>query len=248
MIDEKIIVNTIEWIADNIYMVAFYVLILLTLQWLFVVVWIWIDAKRRYTKLWMIIFMTMIGMVPLIGLFLYLILRNKYSLDERYYIDLEKKALFSESLSVMECYKCKHINENENSFCTYCGAQLRKDCPKCKNSVTYFSLFCSQCGNSFRKDLNNGLIEDVKNVTTENKQPDSKIHENTSQPDKATIKVKKVKNTSKNNTSRFKLKALAGNIKTISNRFFNNLNNKLSNLFSASKKKEPQSSESSDKK
>ena len=237
MIDEKTIVKTIEWIADNIYLIAFYVLILLTLQWLFIVAWIWIDAKRRYSKSLMIVLMTMIGMVPLIGLFLYLILRNKYSLDEKYYIDLEKKALYSESLTVMECYKCKHINENENSFCTHCGTQLRKDCPNCKNSVAYFSVFCSQCGYSFKKESEVVSKQDNKNLGVENKASDKKVQENVILQNDTVINVRKVENTSKDNTSNIKIREVLAKVKNSFNRLFNNINDKLNRFFSRSMEK-----------
>jgi len=136
-------------------------------------------------------------MVPLIGLFLYLVLRNKYSLDEKYYIDLEKKALFSESLSVMECYNCKKINESENIFCRYCGSKLRKQCPKCGTYSPYYNSFCSQCGYSFVPEDQSEVKKNENKITVETEK---------SIPSVANNDVKKVKNTSKLERKRILIK------------------------------------------
>lgn len=232
MIDEKIIVNTIEWIAENIYVVAFYVFALLVLQWVFVTIWIRIDAGRRYKELWGVALMTMIGMVPLIGLFLYLILRNKYSIDEKYYIELEKKALFSESLSVAECYNCKKINENENIFCSYCGVKLKKQCPKCGTYSSYYNSYCAQCGYLFVSE-NTAQRIDGKNDKNKN----TAQGKNISNPGK--VEVKKVKNKSIGSAKEFdlgnRLKGVTVGIKNLFDKleiFFKNEFGKFKNSFS----------------
>jgi hypothetical protein len=80
------------------------------------------------------------------GLFLYLILRPKETMAERYDRQLEAEALMQELQEQPACPSCRRRVEAEFLACPYCRAALRDPCPQCSRALAFGWVLCPYCG------------------------------------------------------------------------------------------------------
>jgi hypothetical protein len=115
--------------------VSFFSLILLVF-WIAVIVWVYRDAERRNMNgiLWALL--VLIG--NLIGLLIYLILRNDNSLAP----PLGART----QTATKPCPSCGKPVDINAVYCSQCGAKLEKTCPECHKPVDSTWKLCPHCG------------------------------------------------------------------------------------------------------
>jgi RNA polymerase subunit RPABC4/transcription elongation factor Spt4 len=80
------------------------------------------------------------------GLLLYLILRPKTTLTERYEHRLEAEALLHEIREQPACPQCRRRIETDFLACPYCRAALRVACEECGKALAFGWVTCPYCG------------------------------------------------------------------------------------------------------
>jgi hypothetical protein len=80
------------------------------------------------------------------GLILYLILRPKETLAERYDRQLEAEALLHEIQEQATCPSCRRKIDAEFIACPYCRTTLRIGCESCGRPLSFGWVVCPYCG------------------------------------------------------------------------------------------------------
>jgi hypothetical protein len=80
------------------------------------------------------------------GLFLYLILRPKETIAERYDRQLEAEALLHEIQEQATCPSCRRKVEESFIACPYCRTALRTACESCTRPLAFGWVVCPYCG------------------------------------------------------------------------------------------------------
>ena len=113
-------------------------ILLLTLVWIFVVVWVYRDAERRGMSgvLWALL--VLVG--NFIGLLIYLIVRN----DE---LPGQLAIAVTES-----CSSCGKTVPQKFAFCPHCGNRMKAVCPSCDEPVSSGWKVCPYCGNKLAEN------------------------------------------------------------------------------------------------
>ena len=107
-------------------------LLLLSVVWLFVVVWVYRDAERRGMSgvLWALL--VLVG--NFVGLLIYLIVRND-----------ELSRQFAAGLTD-PCPVCGKVVAQKFAFCPHCGVRMKAVCPSCDEPVSSGWKVCPYCG------------------------------------------------------------------------------------------------------
>ncbi len=183
---EKFILTLVEGIANANYNILGTVVAAIgVIFWLVVTSWIWVDSDERTTSNWMRLFYVFIGLVPVVGWIIYLIVRPSETIDEIYWGDLERRYLKYEAKDLGDCPKCGSQLYPGFIFCSNCGERVKRKCPKCGVYVDLDNKYCPNCGNQMKK---NSTKE--KEITPENMQ---KEIEETKEEAHETVKSKKSK-------------------------------------------------------
>ena len=120
----------------------------LAVMWLAALYWVYRDAMARSRD--PIAHYLAVGSVLLFnlpGLLLYLILRPKTTLTERYEQQLEAEALLHEIRDQPSCPQCRRRIGEEFLTCPYCRASLRAACESCGRALAFGWVVCPYCGN-----------------------------------------------------------------------------------------------------
>jgi hypothetical protein len=119
----------------------------LLVMWVAALYWTYRDAvaRSRDPMLHGIALATVI-VFNLPGLLLYLILRPKTTLTERYEHQLEAEALLHEIQEQPSCPQCRRKIEPEFLACPFCRASLRTACEQCAKALAFGWVVCPYCG------------------------------------------------------------------------------------------------------
>ncbi len=112
--------------------------------WLASVIWTVRDITDRTGNLVIQTFSVLLVVVftPILGLPLYLLIRPRTTLAERYY----EEAGLAESEYVSACPNCDAEVGEEFRFCPSCGHELLEECPDCGAPKDKDWKFCASCG------------------------------------------------------------------------------------------------------
>ncbi|MCB9790635.1 zinc ribbon domain-containing protein [Candidatus Nomurabacteria bacterium] len=119
----------------------------LLLIWIFVVVWVWNDAKSR-TESFFFRFICALLVLPLNlpGLIIYFIIRPQETLEQSYWTDLEKRYLLYETADLGSCEQCGFDLGPGFNICPNCKFQIKTKCTGCEVMIDKGWLFCPFCG------------------------------------------------------------------------------------------------------
>ncbi len=126
-----------SWLVSN---VANFLLILTIAFRVWVVLWIAKDVSLRTNSFAYQLFSILIGLIPIVGYFVYLLIRPPFFLkDDGYWRE-------SLELQSIVCKQCDGLNLREWDKCGWCGATLKVQCKECKNLVWNDLEYCTWCG------------------------------------------------------------------------------------------------------
>lgn len=115
--------------------------------WISLVVWTFRDIRSRTHDLFFQLLSVLLVLVfNILGLFLYLILRPKETLAERYERALAEEALLQDIEERLVCPSCGVRVEEDYLLCPACHTQLKQHCEVCErlNELTW--NVCPYCG------------------------------------------------------------------------------------------------------
>lgn len=145
---EEFILNIVDGIANTNYnMLGTIVGVISIIFWLVVTSWIWVDSDERTTSKWMRLFYVLIGLIPVVGWIIYLIVRPSETIDEIYWGDLERRYLKYEAKDLGDCPRCGTQLYPGFIFCPNCKKRLKRKCSKCEVYVELEYKYCPHCGN-----------------------------------------------------------------------------------------------------
>lgn len=115
--------------------------------WFALAVWTYRDITRRSENIAMQVLATLVvvlGFLP--GIVIYLLLRPRESIEERYQRAVEEEYLAQELGSIPVCPNCERSIRDEFIFCPECGTVLRRTCVSCGRLVDADWNLCAYCG------------------------------------------------------------------------------------------------------
>jgi predicted RNA-binding Zn-ribbon protein involved in translation (DUF1610 family) len=151
---EQLVLNVVNGIAEaNYSMLGTVVAVVSIVFWLVVTSWIWVDSDERTTSKWMRLFYVIIGIIPVIGWIIYLIVRPTETIDEIYWGDLERRYLKYEAKDLGDCERCGTQLYPGFVFCPNCGKRIKRKCSNCEVYVDLEYKYCPNCGNKMQKKM-----------------------------------------------------------------------------------------------
>jgi hypothetical protein len=93
------------------------------------------------------LFYVLIGVIPVLGWVIYLIVRPSETIDEIYWADLERRYLKYEAKDLGDCPRCGTQLNPGFIFCPNCKKRLKRKCSDCGVYVDLEYKYCTNCGN-----------------------------------------------------------------------------------------------------
>jgi len=139
----------------------------LLLFWIVVIGWVWSDALERYrSKGAALMIVILLITINIFGLVIYFIIRPRYTLDEEYWENLEKRFLKYEAQGLGDCPHCGEEVQPSFIFCRNCGRRLRVKCKECEMYLEPDWKVCPFCGTNQRKKKETIKTSPVNNIDT----------------------------------------------------------------------------------
>ncbi len=110
-------------------------------------IWAFRDIRSRTRDPFAQVLATvLVGVVPVAGILVYLMLRPKETLSEAYVRALEEEALLSSIENQEFCPTCGRRVDADMQWCPSCHAKLRNACGNCGRAVHLSWDLCPYCG------------------------------------------------------------------------------------------------------
>ncbi|CAN5677853.1 hypothetical protein BH23CHL2_BH23CHL2_02640 [soil metagenome] len=119
--------------------------------WFALAVWTFRDIERRSSSIVVQVLATLVvvlGFIP--GIVIYLLLRPRETVEQRYQREIEDTYLAQEVSSAPICPGCMRPVRDEFIFCPDCGVSLRGTCQSCGRLVDADWNICAYCGHDQR--------------------------------------------------------------------------------------------------
>ncbi len=115
--------------------------------WLALIVYTYLDAKRRLSDPFLVACATIASFFPYVGTAVYAIVRPPEFLEDARERELEIKAaeLRVRQLTESSCPKCEHPVEKNFLRCPNCRHRLKDPCPSCSRPVAPSWKVCPYC-------------------------------------------------------------------------------------------------------
>jgi double zinc ribbon protein len=132
---------------DGLNLVANLFVMALVVVWFALIVWTYLDARRRIEDPVLVACATGASLFPYIGTFVYSILRPPEFLDDAHERELEIKAaeLRVRQLSELSCPNCRYPVEKSYLRCPNCQRRLKDPCESCGKPVDPRWALCPYC-------------------------------------------------------------------------------------------------------
>jgi len=112
-------------------------------------VWTYRDIRSRTQDiLAQVLSVALVVVLQIPGLILYLLMRSKQTLAEKYERALEEEYLRRDIEDEHVCPNCQRGVETDFVVCPYCMTELRRRCPNCERTVDLTWAVCPYCGST----------------------------------------------------------------------------------------------------
>lgn len=119
----------------------------MVLLWAASVLWAYRDIRRRSEDVSVqVLAVSLVLLLPFVGIPLHLILRPPQTLAEKYERDLEQEYLRRDIEEKYVCPECQRPIEPDFILCPHCQAGLRRRCGGCERVVDLTWSICPYCG------------------------------------------------------------------------------------------------------
>ncbi len=137
---------------SGLNLVATLFLLMLVVLWLALIVWTYLDARRRISDPFLVACATVASFFPYIGTAVYAIVRPPEFLEDAHERELEIKAaeLRVRQLREQSCPNCDYPIEKNFLRCPNCQRRLKDPCPTCGKPVDPRWGLCPYCESSLR--------------------------------------------------------------------------------------------------
>lgn len=135
---------------DSLNLVATLFLLMLVVLWLALIVYTYLDARRRISDPFLVACATVASFFPFIGTAVYAIVRPPEYLEDAHERELEIKAaeLRVRQLREQTCPNCEYSVEKNYLRCPNCQRRLKDPCPTCGKPVDPRWGLCPYCETS----------------------------------------------------------------------------------------------------
>ena len=135
---------------DGLNLVATLFLLMLVVLWLALIVYTYLDARRRIADPFLVACATVASFFPFIGTAVYAIVRPPEYLEDAHERELEIKAaeLRVRQLRDQSCPNCEYPIEKNYLRCPSCQRRLKDPCPTCGKPVDPRWGLCPFCESS----------------------------------------------------------------------------------------------------
>ncbi|MBS1846049.1 MAG: zinc ribbon domain-containing protein [Actinobacteria bacterium] len=132
---------------SGLNLAATLVLLLLIVVWLALIVYTFLDARRRISDPFLVACATIASFFPYIGTIIYMIVRPPEFLEDAHERELEIKAaeLRVRHLREESCPNCEYPVEKNYLRCPNCQRRLKDPCPTCGEPVDPRWSLCPYC-------------------------------------------------------------------------------------------------------
>jgi hypothetical protein len=132
---------------DGLNLVATLFLLMLVVLWLALIVYTYLDARRRISDPFLVACATVGSFFPFIGTAVYAIVRPPEFLEDAHERELEIRAaeLRVRQLSEQSCPNCEYPIEKNYLRCPNCQRRLKDPCPTCGKPVDPRWGLCPYC-------------------------------------------------------------------------------------------------------
>src|ERR1700742_2181784 len=129
-------------------------LLMLIVLWLALIVYTFLDARRRISAPFLIACATVASFFPFIGTAVYAILRPPEYLEDAHERELEIRAaeLRVRQLKDQTCPNCEYHIEKNFLRCPNCQRRLKDPCPSCGKPVDPRWGLCPYCETALRQE------------------------------------------------------------------------------------------------
>ncbi len=139
---------SLETILSYLTIVAAALGALLAALWLSLIIWALRDMRLRSRDPFaQLLAALLVAVLPIFGVFIYLILRPPQTLAELYERALEEEALLQAIEERSTCPGCSRTVQANWLVCPYCHTRLKKVCPDCNSLMELNWNLCPYCGN-----------------------------------------------------------------------------------------------------
>ncbi len=132
---------------NGLNLVVNLLILMLVVVWLALIVYTYLDAKRRISDPFLIGCATLASFIPYIGTAVYAIVRPPEFLEDAHERELEIKAaeLRVRQLTEHSCPECGFPAEKNFLRCPECRHRLKNPCPSCSRPVDPAWALCPYC-------------------------------------------------------------------------------------------------------
>ena len=132
---------------DGLNLVVNLLILMLVVVWLALIVYTFLDARRRISDPFLVACATVASFFPYIGTAVYAILRPPEFLEDAHERELEIKAaeLRVRQLEESSCPKCEFPIERSYLRCPKCQRRLKNPCASCGKPVDPRWALCPYC-------------------------------------------------------------------------------------------------------
>jgi len=132
---------------DGLNLVVNLFILMLVVVWLALIVFTFLDARRRVADPFLVACATIASFIPYIGTAVYAILRPPEFLEDAHERELEIKAaeLRVRQLEESSCPQCAYPIERTYLRCPQCQRRLKNPCPSCGKPVDPRWSLCPYC-------------------------------------------------------------------------------------------------------
>jgi hypothetical protein len=137
---------------DGLSLVVNLLILMLVVVWLALIVYTYLDAKRRISDPFLVGCATLASFIPYLGTAVYAIVRPPEFLEDAHERELEIKAaeLRVRELTEHSCPGCGFPVEKDFLRCPECQRRLKHPCPSCHKPVDPGWALCPYCEEPLR--------------------------------------------------------------------------------------------------